>query len=244
MPLVAGDLVKATGTGNDMEAAVAGTDYSAPDHTHSNPADIPLVEHFVSGSTGDGTLGKSGFKFFSGTVTLVAAEAGHPGILRRSTGSTSGVSASTWARGASTDSQIHSSDDFDVTFRFRLNTNDANTTVVMGLTANPGSISAINMIHVEKLDADTEWFGVCRAANVQTRTAALAVVDTDWHDIRIRRKDAATISFSIDGGAEVDLATNVPSAALALYWVIRNAAAADKTIDMDMVKLGIAGQSL
>lgn len=205
------------------------------------PATLELVDDFVSRGAGNGSVGELGWNFTGGTGVVVAAEADHPGIFRRTTSAVSGSLAYTHLRSTPGTSVLLPAEDFDATWVFRLNTNDGDTRVKIGFFDNAGTATPGSGIYLEKEYADTEWFGVCRASSVETRTAALATVDTGWHAIRMRRVDAGTIGFSFDGGAEATLTTNIPNNGVQPAWRIANQAAADKTIDMDLFTLTVTG---
>jgi hypothetical protein len=198
-----------------------------------------VTEEFVGNGATSGTLGTHSWSSSGGTIASVASEAHHPGIIRRSTGGTSGTVAVTYLNNVGSSDLLLPAADFDLVFVARLNTNDANTTVRVGALGNTSS-PPNNGMYIEKLDADTNWFGVCRSGGVQTRTDLGVAVSTGWARFRVRRKDASTIGFSIDGGTETDIATNVPTTAHSPMWQIVNSAAAAKTIDVDVMDLQIA----
>lgn len=187
-------------------------------------------------------------------VMSLNGEAGHPGIYRISTGTSSGSVISMAldaASGASRASRqtIAVADMFEVVWIARLISNDLNTIVRLGLsvTANEGGrafteTTPYTGIYLEKLGADTSWYGVCRHANVQTRSAAVTSSGTGWIRIRIRR-DGNIIKFSINGGAEQSVSSNIPTGALQPGMHIINGAAANKSIDIDYCHIRITGIS-
>jgi hypothetical protein len=191
---------------------------------------LDLKDHFLGGgSATSGSVGELGWIFAGGTFAVGSAPAGHPGVYRRDTGAV--INTTAYAR---LTANIRPSDMFDETWEFRLNTNDADTRVRMGLSSDWATDTPVAAIYVEKKLADTEWFGAARAASTETRTAALDTVDTDWHTARMRRTSASAVAFSIDGGAEVSVSTNVPTTdAVYIGMQIFNGAAASKTVDLD-----------
>jgi hypothetical protein len=212
--------------------------------TPAGPVDplttLDLVEEFIGGTIASGQIGNFGWLFVGGTTATVNAEASHPGIIRRDTSATISTISYLTLRAATGLNHFLASEMFDVTWVFRLNVNDADTRVRIGLSSDPSADAPASAIYLEKILTDTQWFGVCRAASTQSRTAALATVDTGWHKIRIRRTDSATIGFTFDAGAEVTLATNVPGAlGVQPSSQIFNNAAASKTLDHDFFHLKI-----
>jgi hypothetical protein len=199
---------------------------------------LDLKDHFLGGgSATSGSVGELGWIFAGGTFAVGSAPAGHPGVYRRDTGAV--INTTAYAR---LTANIRPSDMFDETWEFRLNTNDADTRVRMGLSSDWATDTPVAAIYVEKKLADTEWFGAARAASTETRTAALDTVDTDWHTARMRRTSASAVAFSIDGGAEVSVSTNVPTTdAVYIGMQIFNNAAASKTVDLDCFRMRVTG---
>jgi hypothetical protein len=180
----------------------------------------------------------------SGTGSNPAQATGHPGIVRRDTGATAG-STSAIAGGPSND--FHCQESWDVTFWFRANQANADADAVYrfgvcGVIADP----PVHGCFFERLGGESNLFAVSRASSVQTRADMGVAQDNGWHVGRIRRSvklGVTTISFSIDGGADVDIATNVPSGQgfIQFLFVGNGAAAASKTIDLDRARLVIPG---
>lgn len=193
-------------------------------------------DEFLTGDTTTGEIGSLGWNSSGGTVTTLASVAGRPGINRRETTTT--INTFALNRNSST---IDPADTFDLTFIFRLNQTDSDTTLRIGL-ANTFSAAPADGIYLEKLGADINWFYITNAA-AETRTDSGVAAGTGWFRLRIRRKDASTIAFSLDGGAETDVTANIPTAAMFWGWQITNAAAANKTMDMDYTHLLVTGLS-
>lgn len=209
------------------------------------PADpisrLELIDDFLGGAGSSGQVGAQGWNIAGGTATGVQSETNHPGILRRDTSASSGIIAYTRLLITTAAHPLLGSDLFDLTCVFRLNTNDANTTMRIGLSSDYTTLTPVSGVYLEKVDADTSWFGVTRAASAQTRTAALAACDTAWHKVRIRRIDASTIGFTLDALAEVTATGTVPVAGMQPGSQISNSAAASKTLDHDLYRLIVTG---
>lgn len=205
---------------------------------------LDLVEDFVTGGTSNAIVGTLGWSFGGGSaLAFVTADTfSHRGIVTRDTSAVSGTIAFTRLLVATGVHPILASDAFETTWVFRLNTNDANTKARLGLSGDFTADAPASAIYLEKQDADTSWFGTVRIASVETRTAALATVDTGWHKIKIRRINPTTVGFSFDGGAEVSIACNL---ALGVHpgTQLTNSAAASKTMDHDFFRLKVTGLS-
>ena len=208
----------------------------------ADPVDALVVsDDFISGTVGAGAIGNLGWYQAGGTVSHVAGEADHPGIVRRETGTTSNTVAYTCLRSTPTTGPVSLADAFDATWVFRLNTADANTRARLGFSVNWSINAPTDAIYLEKLESDTAWFGVARAASTQTRSAALGTADTDWHRLRIRRIDASTVGFTLDDGAEVTVAADVPAVAAQPGTHLVNTTTDNKTLDHDLFTLAIRG---
>jgi parallel beta-helix repeat protein len=202
-----------------------------------------LDEDFASGGSNATTLiGASGWTQTvtgSGTGSNPAQATGHPGIVRRDTGATAG-STSAIAGGPSND--FHCQESWDVTFWFRANQANADADAVYrfgvcGVIADP----PVHGCFFERLGGESNLFAVSRASSVQTRADMGVAQDNGWHVGRIRR--SVKLGVTIDGGADVDIATNVPSGQgfIQFLFVGNGAAAASKTIDLDRARLVIPG---
>jgi len=183
----------------------------------------------------------------AGTVSPASAVANHPGIARLDTTATSPGWVGIYGQlGTSAQLSILPADTFDITFVIRPGaTVDANLAFVFGLadtSLTSAATNTTNGIYVEKRLADTTYFGVCRAASTQTRTAAAGTVTAStWTKFRIRRVDSSTIGFTQDAGAEVNVTTNIPTVAMTPFIHVMNNSAASKTLDIDLFDMTITG---
>lgn len=200
---------------------------------------IEQQEEFNSGSTGNGTIGAMGWAFSGGTVTQIDSEANRIGLLRRDTSAVINTVAtlSLMPIAASLDPALPHT----LLFASRLNTNDANTTVrfgtARGFTVTPPS----NGIYLEKLDGDTNWFCVTRAASVETRVDSTVAVSTSFASFAYTRNSSG-VQFSINGVSVCSLmTTNIPTLFVTPGLHIVTSAAAAKTLDTDYFQLKIAG---
>lgn len=194
-----------------------------------------FFEDFDAGTLTSGAVGQNNWTVGGGTTTRPAAEAGAPGILRRATSATSGTNALLYTP-SSINSGVLPADNFDLTIRLRLNQVDANTTIRAGLNCDNALLSnnpPNNGIYFERLDGDTNWFGVTRATSSSTRTDTLRAASTSWVKLRIRRVNASTIGFTVDASSEVTATLTIPTTGCIYWGVITNSTTADKTVDYD-----------
>ena len=201
---------------------------------------IELQDEFTSGSTGNGTTGNLGFGTANGTTTGQASVANRIGIIRRDTSAVSGTIAVIFLN-STTSTAINPANVHRVVWVDRLNTNDANTTVRIGSINSVTVSPPAEGIFLEKLDADTNWFCVTRAAGVQTRTDSTIAVTTNFA-IFSYTANSSGVQFSIDNVNVCGLqTTNIPTVFINPATQIVNSAAASKTIDMDYFQLQIFG---
>ena len=195
---------------------------------------IELQEDFLGGATSSGTLGSLGWFVTGGTTTSIAGEAGAPGIIRKDTSAVINTVASLLLSGTQTSidtTAIHNS-----IWRTRLNTNDANTEVRIGMS-NTCTVIAASGYYFEKDAADTNWFAVTNNG-ATTRTDTGIAVDTNWHYFTIQRR-SGEVRYQIDNGAFITITTNIPAAGTQPCAQITNTAAASKTIDFDYFQLQV-----
>jgi hypothetical protein len=194
-------------------------------------------EEFDGGTGSASQVGRTGMAFGAvgagtGSCTRQGGVASHPGIYRLDSGATSGTLEWLAQSGGATN-QWRADEWFDLLWIARLNTNDVNTTVRVGISNDATSQTPTDGAYLEKLDADTNWFFVGRSASVQTRTDSGIAVGTGWFKLRIRKLTASSFAFSLDTNAEIVIASNVPGTAVTMMAHIANSAAAAKNIDVD-----------
>lgn len=193
---------------------------------------VQLQDDFTHGGATTGIIGALGWAFAGGVASFQASESGAPGIFRRTTSASSGVTAYMMLNTGT--QEVFPAGSMDIMWKARLNTNDANTTVRLG-AGYLVNTSPSNGQYFEKLDADTNWFAVTRAGGVQTgsRTDTGIAVDTSFHTFRVIRTASATVRFELDNVLVAVQTANIPSQALTAFVQIINSTTEDKTIDMD-----------
>lgn len=95
----------------------------------------------------------------------------------------------------------------------------------------------------EKDYSDTDWWLFTRSGGSQTKTDSGVAVGIGWVRLRIRRVDASTIGFSLDGGNESQQTTNIPTIALQAFVSIPNNENQTKSVDVDYFTISITGLS-
>lgn len=199
-------------------------------------------EEFGSGANTAGTIANNGWNISGGTTNNVSGEASHPGILRKTTSASSGTTSylgfNTFNSGPLSLSSVTTA----VRWVTRLNTNDANTTVRMGLAVSGTSSPPTGGSYMEKLDGDTNWFCVTRASGSQTRTDSGVAVSTGWVTFYVTHT-GTLVTFQVNHVPVCSHATNIYTSIAEPFMHIINSAAADKTIDIDYVHVKQTGLS-
>lgn len=190
-----------------------------------------LRDEFFGGVGVTGSIGDLGWNFNGGSVTAGGGTADEPGLYTLATGGSSGVTCSLYTQGTAA---MFVPGTHDLVWRIRLNTNDANTTVHAGIQDSVTSVAPANGCYFQKLDADTNWFAVSRAANVQTgtRTDTGVAVSTSFVTFRIVRTGSAQVAYYIGGQLVALHSANIHAANCNTVLAIKNSAAADKTLSV------------
>lgn len=199
------------------------------DRLYDYRTSVQLQDEFASGLSTGGSIGSLGWISSGGTTSLLAPEANHPGIVRRSTGGSINTATTLGLYGGTR--QFLGSETYDWLFVARLNTNDALTLVRIGLLASLANPSPAGM-YFEKLDADTNWFCVTRLSSSETRVDSGVAVTTDFATFS-GSKDAGGAIFYINGVQVAGPITDTLPNLCLPATLINNGEAADKSIDID-----------
>lgn len=203
------------------------------------PAAYTIQDHFISGTPASGSIGELRWHILSGTIGTAQSEAGRPGIFTRSTSATAGTLASMFVRNSSW--TIHTANSFDMTVMIRPST-ITDVMLRFGLLGTTTGNPPPDGIYLEKLTTDTNWFAVCRTASVETRVNTGVAQGTAWTRLRLRMINSTTIGFSVNGGTENQVTTNIPSTTAAPTIYIHNGAEAiNKSFDIDWFSLSLTG---
>lgn len=196
---------------------------------------MDMFEDFCGGSNTNVTIGSWQWALSNGQGSFLT-ESNRPCVFQRSTGSSSGTQAQMYAPNDA-DGWFYITDSWTIDWSVRLNTNDANTTVRVGLSCGSLLIQPAAGAYFEKLDGDTNWFRVSRASSTETRQDTGTATGTGWIKFTIRYTGSA-VGFAINGGSESTISTNNPSGTGCVPWTsMINSTAAAKTIDIDYVRV-------
>jgi hypothetical protein len=188
-----------------------------------------LVDEFMFSSTETGEHGELGWSVTNGSANLVNPTADHPGILARVSSATIAQVCSMFTGGGGA-SPVMRCDQIGTHYWIvQPQSAVADHDVRIGVSSDMTSVTPTHGIYFEKLAADTNWFGVCSASGVQTRQDMGVAYGVAWAKLRIRRLSATTVGFTINGGTELVVSSNVPGATAVLVLgnhIVPQAAAA------------------
>lgn len=223
-------------------ALVFGSDIQIPQSAlYPFRTTLEVQDDFLTGSTGNGVIGVLGWGTTGGTSSTIASIANRPGILRRDTSAVLGTVAALYLHAVTATVLDATNYTHSMLYAVRLNNNDANTTARVGAANTTNGNPPADGVYLEKLDADTNWFCVQRAAGAQTRTDTTVAVNTSFNNLGYTRNSSG-IQFQINGVNVCGLQTaNIPTVLIDPGLSIVTSAAAAKTIDIDYFQIRIFG---
>ncbi len=231
----------ALGTGLSM----SGTTVSATGAGGRNPND-PLTSSYIFDDFQRGSNSSPGSLDWANSgsgvsVAFLASEANHPGIFEYASAG-SNINAFLYANGTTNAAECRFADTFDAYFIFRFFAL-TNCTFRFGffeIAESPTADPPANGIYFEfKTASDTNVFGVTRAASAETRTDMTVAASTNFVRFRIRRTDASTITFSMDGTNKT-ATTNIPTGSCRVIVQLHTTSGAN-AYDMDFHDLLVTG---
>lgn len=208
-----------------------GSTYDPMDQTK-----LQLVEEFFSGSTSTTVAGALGWLIGNvtgaGGPSSVAASGDHVGIVRITSGSSSGDEVA----GQLFPINRYDNSTFEIKFIFRIPSTITSVRTAIGLLENLGGATTSNRITIRfDSSSDTEFkFETCSSGSCTTGNSTVTVVADTWYTGRIRSTSAGTILFSVNGESEVSQSTNVPSATTLLpAFDVKASSNSARGLDMD-----------
>lgn len=225
-----------------------------------------LEDFLVTQSGSTAPAGWTAFATGTGTLSYVTS-AGHPGIVRTSSGATVSSKEALSSGGAAGNNTVFlSTENFDITFSARPSVTGAtkpdHMVCLSGDTASSTNLPYTDAFCAEVLSADApyDWYMVNRRASTPSRfDTGTAVTNGTWYTLRLYRVDSNTVGLSVNGGNTycITSAGSLPAActngntSVTLYsggvrpisQVRNNTAATTETLDLDYVRLLITGLS-
>lgn len=196
-----------------------------------------IFDDFASGLNASGHVGDLGWQFAGASVYGVTAPPGRVGVIGRHTTAVANTYATMTPYFDAAAGQVHVNDAWTFTWSLALSVQagDVDNLVRVGLalsTPDPPD----NGAYFEKPYDGNNWYAVCRSAGVESRSAIIAPTTADWVRLSARRT-AVGVAFSVNGGAEVAVNTNVPAVALLPFFAMKNRNAVDKFASIDYFDL-------
>lgn len=238
-----GKFLKTDGTNLSWDTPAGGTSYNGGRPDNSTLSNAFFSEDFLGGAAAlndDASRWRNG-QTSGGYLGVDTTEAGHPGIITLATGSATNSNSFIYMTTVnSSNGVVKLTDTFEANFVFRSNFFNSTGSFKIGFLDNPSSTPASG-IYLEKLPADTNFFGVCRTSGTQTRgDLGLAGANSTWYRLRIRRVDASTIGFKINSAAEVTINTNVTANGVTPTFFFATTSASAKSMLIDYFDLSFS----
>jgi hypothetical protein len=206
-------------------------------------------DDFHGGLGTSGTLGELGWGSIGGTQSVLSGEIDHPGIIRLETTGASGTLGGIVLPYGGGAGIFHPDENWWLdAFIFRMNEIDSNAKARVGLcvAGQSGSDPPSGGLYLEKLGTDTNWFAVMRSGGSEARhNTGQAAVGAAWLKLGMHSLSGGGIGFYLGNvlnmNATVNQAGPVPTTSLMPFAQIKNAAAANKTLDVDLFQMHIVG---
>lgn len=163
-----------------------------------------ISDDFITQNTEAGEVGLVGWGFTNGSVVSAAAEANHPGIQLRRSGTTANQIASLYLGAASSTAVIQMGMFDELTWIWR--NLHADGVLRLGLFTDVASAAPADGFFVEKLSGDSTYFGLSRAGNVASprQNTGVAAGPGDWTKARLRRISSGQLEMSLNDGAPLN----------------------------------------
>ncbi len=215
-----------------------------------DPTIIYEQDNFLSGNATSGQVGKLGWVWSGASLTMLASEAGRPGIVRGVTAATNPSNGAFHVRATASAGIILPADqpwEIGWMVRPRLNGGAAGSTVIrVGMSNDPTTgTTPSNGVYFEKLDTDTNWFFVTRSGAAETRTnTGVAFADDTFVRFRIRRESTSgNMIGQINAGTDISHSATLTTTALLPFCSMRTVEAVAKHIDAKLFYMRLTGLS-
>lgn len=215
-------------------------------HPVTDEDEIVYKDEFGSGGITAGNIGQLAWANVAGTVTVPSSNAPNVGVIQLATTTALGgfVNISLANTTNAVFGNLGAQTNWELRFIFKVSS--AVTQVFhLGLTNN-NTLSTNNPIGIYlRLDtdapnSDATWKFVCRDATSTTATSSGIAPDTNFHLLRIRSTTAGTILFSLDGGSETAIASNVLTVTVGPFAMLETRAAATKNLQLDLFSFNMS----
>jgi hypothetical protein len=238
--------------------------YSQLGHTHvlANVTDyyteradptnkIVLVEDFFSNTLTTGLLGDLDWRFTNGSVSERTAEAGHPGVIRRTSAATS-LNVASMHLGSALTSALFRWDQFEeCTFVIKLESLASNCIYRVGISNSVGSSPPNIGVYFETtITAGAgNWGPVMKNAANTNATVNAWAAGTGWIKLKIRRVSNTQAGFTFDTNSEVIETLGSPNNIQdsdTMQWflhIMPNGVNTARSVDFDYFSAIIAAQT-
>ena len=196
----------------------------------------PVIEdHFLGSIVTSGYIGQLGWTTYgSGTVSIIAAEAGHHGIFRRN--STIDNVWASFVLGNQLVKQFDIALDFHLVFVVK-SRNQSNGEIRFGIASDSIVDAPSDGIYMDRPAIGGNWHAVTRASASETDTdTGVASNSTNWFTMEIIR-EGSTVRFYIDHLLEATHTADLPTGAMFPFAASRGSGGIEGGINMDYFRL-------
>ena len=202
---------------------------------------IAVQDDLMSGIASNGTCGALGFTTFNGNTIQNTSVFPNIGLYNRSTGAAPGTVTAFVLQGNTNSLIPPTVVSWDMLWILRLNNIDANVMARIGCMNSFTAAAPDDGVYFEKLDADTNWFCVTRAATVQTRVdSGVACSTTPFVKFRIINTPTLSI-FMMNDSVVASMSTNRPVVFTDPSTQIVTSNGVSKSMDIDYFELVVTG---
>lgn len=176
----------------------------------------PIIEDFIIGSTETGEIGQYHWSFTSFGIVQPNVVNNHPGVIQTQSNSTIGSVNRLRLSSADTATLTRQDQWSKIVLIFAPETSTFDFDWRYGLMNNSSSNPPTDGVYMEKLNTDTNYFVVTRAASVQTRTDSGVAAASGTYAKITMRKNGSNIDFFINDTFIAQHTTNIPGASTGL----------------------------
>lgn len=168
----------------------------------------PVIrDDFIAQSNETGETGEAKWNFTNGSIQTANAEANHPGITLRRSGTTANQVASMYL-GQATTTGLFRWDQFDqATFIVCGVATNADHIIRFGLFVDAGALAPVTGLYFQRTNSNAFYTPVAIRSSLPVSTVQQWTYDLNWHKFKIRKINSTNVGFTVDDGVETVLTT-------------------------------------
>lgn len=204
-------------------------------------------DEFVSLSLTTGLIGELGWRTSNGTVSNLAPEVDHPGILRRDSSATSGQVSSLFLAATATNTLFRWDQFGEMTVCVRL-FQITNVTFRFGVATSADGNAPGSGAYFEATSAANNIIPVLKSGVNTNLPGNSWTLDTNWHTFHIHRISQNSVKFQIDNGPQYTETIGTgggitDTTAMQWFFQIIPTSASARSMDIDFFSSRLSAQS-